>query len=478
MPRLGHKKSRNGCRQCKARHVKCDEQKPCSSCARHGVQCSLITWDPNSPAPPLIKQEPSNGTTRRRASKTISRKNSQVPTPRSLPIEYVLNPSPAPTAGTSDVESSHSSHDPFPYLTKFLNGSESTQPNYWVRDLELMWDQPLKATGSQASLYTERYLRHHWTTEAYTTLSSREDVRQMWQNTAPKQAIIHQFLMHELLAYSALHMAYSCPGQRKGYYALGTHHQDLAIRAMRQFLPSMTPENDAPALFATSSLVLLTVLAANALDASRSNLQSPIDDLLDVFALVQGMHFILSSYAPIVAKHPIGILVSNHGSKEIMPPLPILDESCHHINDLLTLIQTEDIEEDVRTECVSAIITFQEFTQVTAGPYLDSRELRMMFIWPSKLSVNYLNMLRQKEPVAVAILAYYATILYAAESVHWFMSGWAQRIVGAISEIVDPSWLRAMQWPIQVVTSTISTQQQQERERERERERRNSSTVT
>jgi hypothetical protein len=78
MARLGHKKSRLGCRQCKARHVKvchdktawpliraepqetrekllnpkqCDELKPCSNCARHGVQCSLVTWDATS-APP------------------------------------------------------------------------------------------------------------------------------------------------------------------------------------------------------------------------------------------------------------------------------------------------------------------------------------------------------------------------------------------------------------------------------------------
>src|ERR1700761_3072254 len=40
VPRLSHKKSKNGCRRCKARRVKCDELHPtCSNCHRHSVRC-------------------------------------------------------------------------------------------------------------------------------------------------------------------------------------------------------------------------------------------------------------------------------------------------------------------------------------------------------------------------------------------------------------------------------------------------------
>ncbi|OQE01628.1 hypothetical protein PENVUL_c042G05930 [Penicillium vulpinum] len=39
-PRRSHKKSRNGCRWCKARKVKCDETRPhCNNCVKHGIQC-------------------------------------------------------------------------------------------------------------------------------------------------------------------------------------------------------------------------------------------------------------------------------------------------------------------------------------------------------------------------------------------------------------------------------------------------------
>ncbi|KAI9932448.1 hypothetical protein ASPWEDRAFT_46974 [Aspergillus wentii DTO 134E9] len=42
--RRTHRKSRNGCHQCKARKIKCDESQPsCRNCVRHGVGCSFVT---------------------------------------------------------------------------------------------------------------------------------------------------------------------------------------------------------------------------------------------------------------------------------------------------------------------------------------------------------------------------------------------------------------------------------------------------
>ncbi|OXV07928.1 hypothetical protein Egran_04310 [Elaphomyces granulatus] len=40
--RRSHRKSRQGCQQCKARKVKCDETKPaCKNCVRHAIDCSF-----------------------------------------------------------------------------------------------------------------------------------------------------------------------------------------------------------------------------------------------------------------------------------------------------------------------------------------------------------------------------------------------------------------------------------------------------
>ncbi|PWY92278.1 hypothetical protein BO70DRAFT_402167 [Aspergillus heteromorphus CBS 117.55] len=70
-PRLEHRKSIRGCRRCKARKVKCNEQHPqCSSCQRHGVPCEYPpletraytqprTLQRRSPPPTLARGLPS-----------------------------------------------------------------------------------------------------------------------------------------------------------------------------------------------------------------------------------------------------------------------------------------------------------------------------------------------------------------------------------------------------------------------------------
>lgn len=62
----------------------------------------------------------------------------QQPLPSAFPIDYVLNPSPAPTAPTTEGDSPSSGSDTFPFLSKFVHKREHVQPNYWVRDLELL----------------------------------------------------------------------------------------------------------------------------------------------------------------------------------------------------------------------------------------------------------------------------------------------------------------------------------------------------
>ncbi|KAI0530207.1 hypothetical protein GGR58DRAFT_518654 [Xylaria digitata] len=54
-PRRSHHKSRLGCKTCKTRKIKCDEQKPaCGNCIRHHVDCDFVTTSA-AQSPPLSR---------------------------------------------------------------------------------------------------------------------------------------------------------------------------------------------------------------------------------------------------------------------------------------------------------------------------------------------------------------------------------------------------------------------------------------
>jgi hypothetical protein len=48
------------CKEVKTDFGQCDELKPCTNCARHGMPCSLVTWEPN--APHIQPLEPASST--------------------------------------------------------------------------------------------------------------------------------------------------------------------------------------------------------------------------------------------------------------------------------------------------------------------------------------------------------------------------------------------------------------------------------
>ncbi|KAI1333783.1 hypothetical protein F5Y15DRAFT_403972 [Xylariaceae sp. FL0016] len=58
--RRSHPKSRSGCKTCKSRKIKCDEQKPqCGNCTKHNVDCDFLTLEAASSPGPKLSLTPS-----------------------------------------------------------------------------------------------------------------------------------------------------------------------------------------------------------------------------------------------------------------------------------------------------------------------------------------------------------------------------------------------------------------------------------
>ncbi|KAF2851537.1 hypothetical protein T440DRAFT_394583 [Plenodomus tracheiphilus IPT5] len=433
MPRLGHKKSRLGCRQCKARHVKCDELKPCSNCARHKVPCSLTNPDsqPSTDgssggrsAPTRPKQPATDDTVGKKSSTTSS---------PSFQIDYVLNPpTVSPGQGTSTSAASGDSSpasqpDQFPFLSRFLHRPEVIEADIWVLDLELM---------------------HHWSTEAYDGLSMRDDMRHAWRVEAPKHAVTHTFLMHELLAFSALHKVYQNLDQGPCYYACGIHHQDMAIRGIREKLHSVRP-SEAAAILATSTLLTLTVFASTGFEAGcplAVGSNSAVDDILNIFNLMQGMGNVLTIAHQFVMDSFLAPMLCD--PQEDIPAQPLLQEIEQQLPALITFVEDKrDLDASERTAYLEAIANFRPALAIASPLKADNRELRFLFNWSLHLKPTFLTYTRQQRSGALVVLGYYATMFFAAEQ-YWYLRGWGDRLMRTCCNGVDESWAPAIQWPM------------------------------
>ncbi|KAH7122645.1 hypothetical protein B0J11DRAFT_581339 [Dendryphion nanum] len=258
MARLGSKKSRTGCQQCKRRRVKCDEQRPCTGCVRYGFACSLLgSVRPTPTAPQDIHQDP------------------PLPPPESSAPPSIFN---------SDSPST-------PSGSTYADEVPVRNLETWMADLELM---------------------HHWTGYAHLTIPGSSQARQVWGFSVPQEAMRYPFLMHCILAFSAYHLSHINPSCGQRYRLLASMHQAESLAAMNHVLPDINSRN-CHAMFASAALLTLNAFV----DTEEAN----VEGLIEIFRLLRGMNMVLESTQTLVHTGPFASILRPIEDPPKPPPL-------------------------------------------------------------------------------------------------------------------------------------------------------------
>ncbi|OJD18658.1 hypothetical protein AJ78_01354 [Emergomyces pasteurianus Ep9510] len=397
-PRRSHRKSRLGCLQCKRRKIKCDETPPpCGNCKKHNIECQFAT-------------PPRTGSVNGR--------------PGRWPV--VVNPAltlPPMSLPAISTPSSSSTVDQLEIFTTFDSGNPQFTSNLHIDDLKLM---------------------HHYTTETYTTLSNTREHVEIWRTVIPKEALAHPFLMHGILALSALHLiecsSINDPNRRK-YVELATRHQHLALAAFRPVLNNITPSN-CNAVFAFSSLIAALAFTFSRF-VGRPGGGEPVAELLQDFLLFRGVESVLSTSWELIQKGELGPMIRRPTegipqpiSKDVINALDYLHD-CN--GDHVTQLSTE--EKNANNHAIRELrISFER----------PASSWETVFRWPILLPEAYLAHLKARKPMALVILAHYCVILTRLDSC-WWSQGWASHLFEAIYRSLGVAWRPLLRWPMQMV---------------------------
>lgn len=293
---------------------------------------------------------------------------------------------------------SASKENPFPYLSSLVKTPQSQGSETWTTDLELM---------------------HHYTAITWKTLPRAYKLVDIWQLELPKLAITHDFLMHQLLAISACHMARLYPDTSSTYSIRATQHQNQAIQLLQSTLPTITNTN-CPAVFLTASLLSIGEFATMS-SSSAHTLQPGIDDILRVFFLVRGMNDILKSYEDTIALSPIGNLIK---LEQYQSHSSVLDQI---MNELESMRPPGSMDPGLATSLQGGITSLMHWIR-QAGGTSELPELRAVMAWPTFLSDGFTGLLRQRNEDALRVLDCYCRILESLGSHCWYLEGWGQHV--------------------------------------------------
>jgi hypothetical protein len=401
-PRKAHRKSRQGCFQCKQRRIKCNEQRPsCYNCTRHELCCRF-------PSPVTARPNP------------INRPNHLEPTEIHEHVGFTGNrPLNAATAEGQSSTAQSLQH------TAYLNLESHTG----LADAELMYHYTLFTSVTLGDNYIESSLN------------------QLWQYQVPKLAFQHEYLLHGILSVAALHLAHITPTRRTELYFKGSLHEQEALKSFQKALVVMDQSNCC-ALFTFSCLLVPIIFVSK---IRESNMSESLAELFDWIGLCQGGYSILRQYR---------VELENSFLEPLLRPVFSTDmgsideiEGGEHMLSLLKFASTIEDEETSQICSLAAHDLVSVFVQANTRKRLGKTTFVTTMTWAIRLSIKFVNLLKEGNPESLVIMAHYCILLHRRpESSSWFLQGYAQYIINVIQLSLSENWHPLIAWPMEVIS--------------------------
>ncbi|CAJ0546496.1 Ff.00g011230.m01.CDS01 [Fusarium sp. VM40] len=342
---------------------------------------------------------------------------------------YIRQPPRAQSTSPSSVNSTFSPH---PTTGTSLLG----QPK------EAIWGEDL-------------FLMAHFVSSTARTISPRPEISQLWQTVIPEEAITCPFLVHGMLAFSAMHLASLRPSQREHYEQCCRRHQNEAIPEYRRAIQNIKVEMSGQ-VFAMASLLILLGLASvsdNALSKENGSSENKptVADIVSIFTAVKGLDAILKHGT--ITRHDI--INSRH--RVVLTGHTIVDAQTFDLpadiqlryQELTTECLDSTGDESAQKACIEAIDLLRgihrELLFLVSRPgYNADIDLAPGYLvkWFASVSPEFITMLRREESAALIILSDFFSLLGLIEN-RWYLKNAASNALSAIQLVIDA---RGLHW--------------------------------
>lgn len=302
---------------------------------------------------------------------------------------------------------------------------------------------------------TDLELMHHYSTITYATFPLPPHGRRIFQSEIPRIALEYPYLLHQLLAMSASHLACLHPQDKAHYHLAASIHQDRAVTGIRQGLGGEMTQESGFALFIASGLLMATTYAHHAdMNEHLPNDITPVTiaNMLDAFSLQRGVNTMQNTVMDRLSSDPANRLLGEpglftdaedyHGLTTVKEHILHFKSRLHADSSYLEKIESEVVRGGL-SDLVSAMDDYPG-SKIMTGPALG-----VVFRWPISISDEFLRLLRNHNLGALTATLYFCVILRSAEGECWFFRGWALSMTKAISRLLlGTKWMEYARWPL------------------------------
>lgn len=316
-------------------------------------------------------------------------------------------------------------------------------------------------------------LLHHYT--AFTYKMMTQDPRHLWlwcvvfrplsfhtnadrvhrQVYVPRMAFSYRFLLHGLLAVTALDRRHEADeAQKDTFMQLARYHQQHALTLYIPLLQNINEEN-CHALF-----VFSLILGGNCFGMLHGELDEDppnvISRFLDIFDALMGATAVAVEAQQWLHEGELSIIMSgmvpeirdfehlNQGARDALQGLiSCVDSACEGSD-------TGDWKRNAYLDSIYALGTIM-------APAPKNRQLSIVVSWPVIAKAEYISLLKQRDPLALAILGHYGVALHLYGRL-WMLEGLGKRLTLAVYYEADLKWRPYLEWAKERIEEPITQQ--------------------
>ncbi|KAK1854268.1 C6 finger domain protein [Colletotrichum chrysophilum] len=427
--RRPHKKSRLGCRECKRRKIKCDEARPsCLNCVRREVDCSF-----------RLERYEGDGASKCMNCRFGTDVLSQTNTTRTT------GPGLSNSIQTDGISST---------LLSVL-AEQSKQLEIISQRLAMMENSMARSAQHAFShpvlSYADMELLHHYHTITASTLAHDDKGKRFWLVRLPELAFQYPHLLHLMLAFAALHKVRLHPLQQD-LLAQAERHHVLGIQGSTMLLQDINDSNY-EVVHTSAILIGLINLALGPRPGEYIAFSDQAgSDFLGLLRGVQSIRFHNdvdeSTNAPSEAATNVSISRESPeygGDTGYRSHFQMLRRRAQQISDIGVRAAYNIALDDLEVFFVVMEPSTLENEMMSALP--DAAHHASPLGWLYRIPERFLDQLRTRESLSLAILACFTVVLKELEH-GWPADGWADHIMAGVCERTEPAAQDLLQWPV------------------------------
>ena len=298
------------------------------------------------------------------------------------------------------------------------------------------------------------YFTHVWQSIVSDTDGEAKDNHHaLWHDLIPGLAVTHPFLLHALLAVSAVHLALTTPAssaipsELESLANIARHHHAQSLPLIRQTLRSPLDSTIIQPLFASSMFIAMYAFTHSLIQDARTDLD-PLDEFSYGLTMLHGMEAVVQCDPMLLLGTPFNVMLIPNPRDPDAPLSPATEGYLAALRAAHARMTWPGGRDEA--DAYGYMIDILRYTFVlhreTSG--------RMMAFLPFaiKLPDLVLSGIREQQPLALCLVAGYATVLYSLKNNLW-IHGWGEGVMeGVERKLAGTEWEEVIAWPSRVVS--------------------------